>query len=243
MQFVDRLHSIDAYHPIVPFKMGWLWSSSPTSSDNEAIHTSSTAKPDWALSDEQRQRIFGQPRPEQNPQESRESKADKELEALINSLSFPDPKSRDAASQRSENPTPEQQQEDRAIHERILPDGTLNISREALYPRTMSCRQAFDQAYYCQSLGGKFKDIYRFGALQSCSEQWGAFWFCMRTKSLSPQERERQIREHYAEREGRRRKAFGNSEDVWELRTKAVTHAFQRDPDAEEGGSELLVRE
>jgi hypothetical protein len=223
--------------------MGWLRSSSPTSSDNEAGHTSSTTNADWALSHEQRQRIFGKPRPEQSPHESRDSKADKELEALINSLSFPDPKSREAASKRSENPSPEQQSEDEATHSRILPDGSLNISREALYPRTMSCRHAFDQAYYCQSLGGKFKDIYRFGALQSCSEQWGAFWFCMRTKSFSPEERERQIRDHYAGREERRKKEFGSSEDVWEMRTKAVERAFQRDPDAEEGGSEHLIKE
>ena len=65
----------------------------------------------------------------------------------------------------------------------------------------------------------------------------------MRTKSYAPEEKERQIREHYAEREERKRKEFGSSEDVWEMRTKAVERAFQRDPDAEEGGSEHLVRE
>lgn len=117
-------------------------------------------------------------------------------------------------------------------HDRILPDGSINISPMALYPRSMSCRQAFDQAFYCQSLGGKFNDIYRFGKLQSCSEQWGAFWFCMRTKSLSKEEKETQIRGYYAAREDRMKKEGGNSENVWEIRTKPVERAFWKDPDA-----------
>jgi len=107
----------------------------------------------------------------------------------------------------------------------------LDISPEAMYPRSMSCRQAFDQAFYCQSLGGKFNDIYRYGALQSCSEQWNAFWFCMRVKSQGDDEKERAISEYYREREERKKKEKGSSEDVWEIRMQPVKKAFWRDPD------------
>ena len=64
----------------------------------------------------------------------------------------------------------------------------------------------------------------------------------MRTKSYSPAEKERQISEHYKDRDERKRKEFGSSEDVWEVRTKAVERAFQRDPD-EDGEDGHLVRE
>jgi hypothetical protein len=50
-----------------------------------------------------------------------------------------------------------------SIEQQSETDAPLDISPEALYPRQMSCRQAFDQAFYCQSLGGKFNDIYRYG--------------------------------------------------------------------------------
>lgn len=213
--------------------MGWLWGASSNASDSSPENSTSD---DWALTDEQRQRVFGKPRQEQDSNESRNAKADKELEDLINSLSYPDGKAPQPTSQRTDNNLPQPQPEPEQSISRLNPDGTLNIHPQALYPRTMSCRQAFDQAYYCQSLGGKFKDIYRFGAIQSCSEQWGAFWFCMRTRAYGPEEKERQVVEHYREREERKRKQFGSSEDVWQLRTKAVERAFQRDPDVDEDG-------
>jgi len=123
---------------------------------------------------------------------------------------------------------------ERTDYDRIRPDGTLNIHPSAIYPRTMNCRQAFDQAFYCQSLGGKFNDIYRFGHLKDCNEQWGAFWFCMRHRTLSAKDREPQIRDYYEERDERRRREFGSSEDVWEIREKPVERAFWKDPDADE---------
>lgn len=184
------------------------------------------------MTEEQRQRIFGRPAALQESDQSRDVDADKELEAFLNSLSASDDPKAKSSGTTLPNTTP--QPEERTDHDRILPYGTLNISPAATYPRTMSCRQAFDQAFYCQSLGGKFNDIYRYGALQSCSEQWGAFWFCMRTKSLSEKERGRQIADYYAAREERKRKEFGSSEDVWEIRTRAVEKAFGKDPDAED---------
>lgn len=96
-------------------------------------------------------------------------------------------------------------------------------------PRSMSCRAAFDSAFYCSSLGGHFNDIYRYGQLRSCSEHWSDFWFCMRTKNSysGPEIKERLIQERYAEKE-KVLKEKPNSEDIWERRGpgEEVRNAF-----------------
>ncbi|KAH9864140.1 hypothetical protein J1614_010074 [Plenodomus biglobosus] len=83
-------------------------------------------------------------------------------------------------------------------------------------PRTMSCRAAFDSAFYCSSLGGHFNDLYRYGQLRSCSDHWNDFWFCMRTKnSYSGQDvKERMVQDRYREKEMQLMHG-PNSEDVW----------------------------
>lgn len=105
------------------------------------------------------------------------------------------------------------------------PSSTPNESTSAepefdpTLPRSMSCRAAFDSAFYCSSLGGHFNDLYRYGQLRSCSDHWSDFWFCMRTKnSYSGAEvKERLIQERYAEKE-KAMKSRPNSEDVWTRR-------------------------
>lgn len=96
-------------------------------------------------------------------------------------------------------------------------------------PRSMSCRAAFDSAFYCSSLGGHFNDIYRYGQLRSCSDHWNDFWFCMRTKNSysGPEVKEQLIMERYAEKE-KAIKAKPNSEDVWSRRGpgEEVRNAF-----------------
>ena len=57
----------------------------------------------------------------------------------------------------------------------------------------------------------------------------------MRARTLSAPERERQIRDHYAGRDERKRKEFGSSEDVWQIREKPVLKAFDQDPDDDAG--------
>ena len=226
--------------------MGWLWSSSSTPSgestkaDTAAHETEPAKRQGFGLSEEQRLRIFGKPGNLQDADKSRDAQADKELEVFLNSFATSESSTEHGSSHGVPKPALKPQAEERSDHDRILPDGSLDISPAAMYPRTMSCRQAFDQAYYCQSLGGKFNDIYRYGAMQSCSEQWGAFWFCMRTRTQPQKEREIQIKDYYAARDERRRKEFGSSESVWEIRHKAVQTAFDKDPDAdEEGGVDL----
>ncbi|KAF2089651.1 hypothetical protein K490DRAFT_20361, partial [Saccharata proteae CBS 121410] len=86
-----------------------------------------------------------------------------------------------------------------------------------LFPTTMSCRSAFDAAFYCQSLGGQFNGVYRYGGLRDCSEHWGDFWFCMRIKGWGGPEKEKAVVEHYRGKEERYRKGR-SSEDIWEQR-------------------------
>jgi hypothetical protein len=83
----------------------------------------------------------------------------------------------------------------------------------------MSCRAAFDSAFYCSSLGGHFNDIYRYGQLRSCSDHWNDFWFCMRVKnSYNPREtKERMVQDRYREKEDKVRSG-PSSEDVWRVR-------------------------
>ncbi|KAG9820961.1 hypothetical protein KCU68_g17162, partial [Aureobasidium melanogenum] len=118
-----------------------------------------------------------------------------------------------------------------SIEQQSESDAPVDISPDALYPRQMSCRQAFDQAFYCQSLGGKFNDIYRYGELRSCSDNWNAFWFCMRIKTLPDREREERIKEFYKARDEQNKAERGSSEKIWDLRTEPVKKAFWRDPD------------
>jgi hypothetical protein len=96
-------------------------------------------------------------------------------------------------------------------------------------PRTMSCRAAFDSAFYCSSLGGHFNDIYRYGQLRSCSDHWNDFWFCMRVKnSYNPREtKERMVQDRYREKEDKVRSG-PSSEDVWRVRgeSERVEGAF-----------------
>ncbi len=116
------------------------------------------------------------------------------------------------------------------------PETELNVE-DSLYPTTMSCRDAFDAAFYCQSLGGQFNAVYRYGGMQSCSDHWKSFWFCMRSKSYAGQ-REDMIKEHYRKK-ALKYKVGPSSEDVWEGREKKMEwgEAFS------EGVEELLPGE
>ncbi|KAI9765623.1 MAG: hypothetical protein M1835_007354 [Candelina submexicana] len=105
-----------------------------------------------------------------------------------------------------------------------------SISPDSLYPTTMSCRQAFDSAFYCQSMGGQFNNLYRYGEVRNCSEKWSQFWFCMRTKSQPAEKKRAMIQEHYRQR-AVKYKVGPSSEDIWEVRNEPVENAFALDPD------------
>lgn len=230
--------------------MGW-WpfsSSEPsptTSAQNDTPQESK--KRDFTLTDEQHLRIFGRPRQDFGSSSSRDEQADSELTAFLKEIGAAENK-KDADTNTASAPTPAPEAAPKPANldpsgRRIHPDGTLDITPEALYPRSMSCRQAFDQAFYCQSLGGKFNDIYRFGSLHSCSEQWGAFWFCMRVRGYKDEDKEKVVSEYYKDREERRKKEYGSSEDVWEIRTRGVERAFWKDPRGGGEEGDMAVKE
>ncbi|KAI0381533.1 hypothetical protein F5Y04DRAFT_254777 [Hypomontagnella monticulosa] len=100
----------------------------------------------------------------------------------------------------------------------------LDPISESLLPSTMSCRQAFDNAFHCNSLGGQWTAVYREGTVRSCSEQWEDFWFCMRTRTYPSPQKEEAIRAHYRAKEWAKYHAPGraSSADVWEPRAEKV---------------------
>lgn len=119
----------------------------------------------------------------------------------------------------------------------VTPDSSASSSSEpqkpSIFPTTMNCRQAFDEAFYCQSLGGQFNNIYRYGTLRSCSEHWSDFWFCMRTKSYGDVAKAKVVSERYRQKEAKYRSG-PSSEDVWEERKpgEELKNPFSKDPDA-----------
>ncbi|KAI1428482.1 hypothetical protein F5Y12DRAFT_731925 [Xylaria sp. FL1777] len=99
----------------------------------------------------------------------------------------------------------------------------LDPLSESLLPTSMSCRQAFDHAFHCNSVGGQWTSVYRSGGMRSCSEQWDDFWFCMRTRAYSGAVKEEAIREHYRRRElARYGPGMPSSTDVWEARVERL---------------------
>ncbi|KAI1479514.1 hypothetical protein F4774DRAFT_127825 [Daldinia eschscholtzii] len=103
---------------------------------------------------------------------------------------------------------------------------TLDPVTESLLPTSMSCRQAFDAAYHCNSLGGQWVSVYRSGEMRSCSEHWDDFWFCMRTRTYSPQQKEDAIKAHYRRKEFLKYHAPGrpSSTDVWQPREEKIPY-------------------
>ncbi|GAP90098.1 putative early meiotic induction protein 1 [Rosellinia necatrix] len=100
----------------------------------------------------------------------------------------------------------------------------LDPLSEALLPTTMSCRQAFDHAFHCNSVGGQWTAVYRAGTMRSCSEQWADFWFCMRTRTQPPgPARDEAVRAHYRRKElAKYGPGMPSSTDVWEPRAEPL---------------------
>jgi hypothetical protein len=97
----------------------------------------------------------------------------------------------------------------------------------------MSCRAAFDAAFYCQSLGGMFNSVYHYGSMRDCSPLWSNFWFCVKTNRsrMSEEERQGKVLDHYRRREAKYRNG-PSSEDVWVQRATMLVGAFEGDLEA-----------
>ncbi|KAK2696464.1 hypothetical protein QWA68_004892 [Fusarium oxysporum] len=204
--------------------MGWLWSSTPSSEDKSAAPVTetppvtsttttttttsdpSTSAPSNSNTDPEIQKFIDLFEAEKN---AKPSTTEDQQQQTSSSSKIPSWLSL-KKSTRSSAPTPAD----------IPPRDALS---EALLPTDMSCRQAFDQAWACNSMGGQFNAVYRYGEMRSCSEHWDDFWFCMRTKSYSPEMREKAIRDYYRAKEFTE---YGpgkpSSEDVWESREDKV---------------------
>ncbi|KAF9779967.1 hypothetical protein IL306_000759 [Fusarium sp. DS 682] len=199
--------------------MGWLWSSTPPTEDKSSApvkETSSitstnttsdpsTSKPPNSKTDPEIQKFLDLFEAEKNtkptsPEDQQQQQSSSKIPSWLSLKK----------STRSSAPTPAD----------IPPRDALS---EALLPTDMSCRQAFDQAWACNSMGGQFNAVYRYGEMRSCSEHWDDFWFCMRTKSYAPEMREKAIRDYYRAKEFTK---YGpgkpSSEDVWESREEKV---------------------
>ncbi|KAK2795431.1 hypothetical protein FQN52_005197 [Onygenales sp. PD_12] len=206
--------------------MGWWWSSAPSPEAPQSPPPPQAAPP--------------QP-PQRNAEEpsslpahlrpvSRDELAEAELQTFLKGLR--DGSSNSQSSSRH-TPTTQTQQSNSQPSE---PSPTSSHSQstnqdilpESLYPTTMSCRSAFDMVWFCQSLGGQWVNVYRYGEMRSCSEQWNDFWFCMRTKSYPEEEKGKMIADHYRKK-AVKYKTGASSEDIWDVRTEPVKDAFQGD--------------
>ncbi|KAE8146133.1 hypothetical protein BDV25DRAFT_133178 [Aspergillus avenaceus] len=184
--------------------MGWWWSSSKNESQ---APPSSNAQPASNISS-------SLPSPPQTM--TREEQADAEFKQLLASLEADVNKASSTSPQPSES------------NESIPQSSPSSIAPESLYPDTMSCRSAFDYAFFCQSFGGQFVNVYRYGELRSCSEHWDNFWLCMKTRTWSDGARKNAIRDHNRKK-AIKYKTGPSSEDVWDLRTEPVRNAFEGD--------------
>ncbi|KAH8704252.1 hypothetical protein BGW36DRAFT_370964 [Talaromyces proteolyticus] len=189
--------------------MGWWWNSSSSQKDYTQPPTSD---PTPSI-----------PQPESEPSKpslpsTRDERADAELREFLASLEWTD---------ESNNSTPESTQTASSSHTNAN-SSPKSISPDSLYADTMSCRSAFDYAFFCQSFGGQWVNVYRYGELRSCSEHWENFWLCMKTRSYPDNVRKEIIRNHNRKK-AVKYKTGPSSEDVWDLRTEPLVDAFKGD--------------
>ncbi|KAI9742501.1 MAG: hypothetical protein M1818_004035 [Claussenomyces sp. TS43310] len=195
--------------------MGWLWSSTPPT---EAIVTAQTSQPNPAPPSPSSTSPSSLPSQTSKQQSRRDDIAEAELRAFLEELEA-DVRPSSSKYNRVPQPTPPPLDPSPLSRARAP---TLSTSlEEDLLPAEMSCRQAFDSAFYCQSLGGQFNNLYRHGGIRNCSDHWNEFWFCMKTKSTGDEQRADMIRDYYR-RKGLKYKLGPSSEDVWQVREKRL---------------------
>ncbi|KAJ5710675.1 hypothetical protein N7488_004831 [Penicillium malachiteum] len=180
--------------------MGWLWNSSPAK--DTPSETFKTIPPSTI--------------PETQPTPKKltpDEQADLEFSQLLADLRKADSElnATSASTSTNDNGTP-----------------NSSIAPESLYADTMSCRTAFDYAFFCQSFGGQFVNVYRYGELRSCSEHWDNFWLCMKTRGWSDELRRKTIRDHNRKK-AIKYKTGPSSEDVWDVRLDPASDSFKGD--------------
>lgn len=205
-------------------KMGWMWSNAPKQPPPKDEPQPQSSEPPQlfphAQSESSPPLTNSQPRAP-----SRDEQAEAEFQNLLKEFSTATSEPSDATHLPFNASNSPSAPPSLINHSSIHPDN--------LYPTTMSCRAAFDSAFYCQSLGGQFLNVYRYGTIRQCSDQWSNFWFCMRTNRgmIGEEERKKRIRMHYMGRAGKYRSG-PSSEDVWSVREERVEGAFEGDFEA-----------
>ncbi|KAH6607987.1 hypothetical protein Trco_004300 [Trichoderma cornu-damae] len=201
--------------------MGWLWTSSPPRPPSDQSPSSSSPLP--------RQPSSAPPSPTHSSSPAPNEPVDAEIQKFLDLFNKSDdtskssPTSSSTSSSSASLPSSWFSSKSSSAPE-ALPVPPLDPVAESLLPTDMSCRQAFDLAWSCNSLGGQWNAVYRHGEMRSCSHLWDDFWFCMRTKSYSGTIKEKAIREHYRRKEYEKYYAPGSrsSEEVWEAREQKV---------------------
>lgn len=210
------------------WKMAWFWGSKPAASHPTPPESSAT-QPETTTSTAA---VVPPPAPVPEPVQhnlSREEQADQELLDLVKQLQ--------AQAEIEDRRRQQPKEKGSLAHSAPAPP---DISPDSLFPTEISCRSAFDYAMFCQSFGGQFVNIYRYGTFRSCSNHWDDFWLCMRTRNWNKDERAAAIQEHYRKR-AVKWKTGPSSEDVWEVREEPIKNAFSasleefeaRNPDQE----------
>ncbi|KAL1955630.1 hypothetical protein VTO42DRAFT_8363 [Malbranchea cinnamomea] len=206
--------------------MGWWWSSSSGTQEPKDPSPPDVATAQSTPSPSGTQMPIGTPQPEKPL--SRDGLAEAEFQAFLSELN-------QSVESSSSTPT-DSASASTSSKTSTASSATANghpssIAPADLVPREMSCRNAFDYAWHCQSLGGQWTNVYRYGELRDCSERWSEFWFCMRTKSYPREQREKMIAD-FNRKKLDKYKGKPSSEDVWEMRTVPLRGAFQGDFEA-----------
>lgn len=185
--------------------MGWLWGSSPQKGESENISIPpSNTNPSEAAPPN------APPTKTMTPAEL----ADFEFNQLFASLQEAEKNPNKSNPLSNGDATPS--------------EPTSPIAEESLYADEMSCRTAFDYAFFCQSFGGQFVNVYRYGEMRSCSEHWDNFWLCMKTRGWGDELRKKAIRAHN-QKKAIKWKTGPSSEDVWDVRLDPARDAFKGD--------------
>jgi len=191
--------------------MGWLWGDSkPAAPVPKHAEINAAAK--------EPTQVEAQPPPIPQPVKetlSREEQASRDLEELMKEFQVQTEGERGERIKSRESGV--------LAHTAPLPD---DISPDSLYPAEIYCRSAFDYAMFCQSFGGQFINVYRYGSFRSCSNHWDDFWLCMRTRNWDDKDRAKAIKEHYRKK-AVKYKTGPSSENIWDVRTEPVRDAFQ----------------
>ncbi|KAG8526162.1 uncharacterized protein KY384_000155 [Bacidia gigantensis] len=210
--------------------MGWLWSSSSNNEPSTTPQPEQSTQPEAPF--EEAQTL--EPAPTSTSTEpaaprprTRDEIANSELVAYLRSLSNP---SKDDFADLEDDDDDDDDDDDFDLvspTEPDLPPSKSLITPRNLYPSTISCHQAFELAFHCQSPGGQILNVYRYGTFRWCGDHWNNWWWCIGTNrnfGLTKEEREEKIRRRYWEQDQRtRRRPAGCMEDILTQRKYRLT--------------------